>query len=80
MKQANQIQVARDKLAATLVKHHAALSKDQKTLLAGMVTALAWVSDAGGSTLQRLLDGEEIVAGTAVEDVSDRTPFWMKEN
>jgi hypothetical protein len=39
------------------------LSEQQMILLFGMSTALQWVADAGGSSLQRLIDGEEIAYG-----------------
>jgi len=35
-------------------------TQQQYNVLVGMSTALQWVCDEGGSTLQRLLDGEPI--------------------
>jgi hypothetical protein len=36
------------------------LSEKQRTLLAGMSTALQWACSEGGSTLQELLDGKRM--------------------
>lgn len=49
------------------------LSNDQRVLLCGMSTALQWACDEGGSTLQRLVDGEPLAAGTTVADLANRS-------
>ena len=45
------------------------LSQDQRNVLMGMSVALQWVADAGGMTLQRLVDGEKMAAGRTTKDL-----------
>ncbi len=58
MKSDTEIKQARSYIVRQLL--NPLLSRDQRTLLEGMSTALQWASDSGGSCLQRLLDGEPI--------------------
>ena len=60
MRTENEITEARAYLVRTLVA--GSLSEDQRTLLRGMSVALQWVCGDGGSSLQRLLEGEPISA------------------
>ena len=52
-----------------LVRSNKQLSDQQKTLLCGMICGLSWALEHAGwsSSLQRMLDGEEIVAGQTAE-------------
>lgn len=46
------------------------LSKDQTTLLAGMLNALVWVADGpAASTMERLLAGEPLAPGQTASNV-----------
>lgn len=71
MKTKEEVDRARGKVADTLLTD--GLTNDQKVLLAGMLNSLCWVSgDPSGSTLQRILDGEQIAAGHHDPSAFDR--------
>jgi hypothetical protein len=62
MKTEQQILDARKVLVETLTTP--GLRPEQSTVFSGMLNALAWVCDSpNGSTLERLLAGEPVVAG-----------------
>lgn len=62
MKTKEEVDWARGKVADAL--RTAGLTNEQKALLSGMLNGLCWVIGIpNGSTLQRLLDGEQIAAG-----------------
>ena len=61
MKTLEEINKAKGVLCGDLKKN---IDLSQRILLQGMLVALNWVSkDANGSTLDRLVDGEEIAEG-----------------
>lgn len=60
MRTEGEVNAARSKIIEAMTEHD--LSDRQVVLLSGMSTALQWVAGAGGTTLQRLLDGEELAA------------------
>jgi len=58
MRTETEIQEARSFIVQQLLNPD--LHREQKTLLSGMSVALQWASGIGGSTLERLLQGEPI--------------------
>lgn len=65
MKTQDEINIARIRLYD--VWQAGQLGPQQRNVLAGMTTALAWVMDnSNGSSLQRLLDGEPIAPGASI--------------
>lgn len=56
------------------------LSKEQKACLMGMSVALNWVAESGGgSTLDRLLEGEQLQLGKDSTPVFERFDARMEE-
>jgi hypothetical protein len=76
MKSKEQIDHARDAVCKAMVKP--GMSDMQKSLLAGMSVTLCWVADAGGATLQRIIDGEPFVRHTVQEEKGAMDKFSMK--
>jgi hypothetical protein len=67
MKTVQEIDLAREAICLPLANPE--ISGDQKKVLMGMLVALRWVEGVGGSTLQKLIDGEPVAAGRTFKDV-----------
>lgn len=63
MKTPAEIEKAREVVAYNFAKP--GLSDAQRTLLAGMVTALAWVAGDGSSTIEDLMAGRPVIPADA---------------
>jgi hypothetical protein len=66
MKNEAEIREARRWVVRSIIKP--GLSDDQKIILQGMSTALQWVCEEGGTTLQRIIGGERIPPAEQIEE------------
>ena len=76
MKTVEQIEEARKAVTLTFVRGNP--SPEQRAILTGMSVALCWVADAGGITLERLVQGEKFAYGKTVEDAGQQVQDFFQ--
>lgn len=75
MKSLEQIKHARVVVADNATRTD--ISMDQRMLLSGMLVALQWVSDQGGTTLEILLNGTPLAIGRTQQEVIEASKSAM---